>query len=111
MNCSAIFNFTLEQVPPMMAALLEKGGLAKDEIDYFVFHQANKYMLSTIRKVCGIPKDKFYIDLDHTGNTVSSTILIGLKDCLTQGTVRPGMKVMACGFGVGLSYGGTILHF
>ena len=111
MNGSAIFNFTLEQVPPMMTALLEKGGLAKDEIDYFVFHQANKYMLSTIRKVCGLPKDKFYIDLDHTGNTVSSTILIGLKDCLAQGTVRPGMKVMACGFGVGLSYGGTILHF
>lgn len=111
MNGSAIFNFTLEQVPPMMTALLEKGGLAKEEIDYFVFHQANKYMLSTIRKVCGIPKDKFYIDLDHTGNTVSSTILIGLKDCLEQGSVRPGMKVMACGFGVGLSYGGTILHF
>lgn len=111
MNGSAIFNFTLEQVPPMMTALLEKGGLAKEEIDYFVFHQANKYMLSTIRKVCGIPKDKFYIDLDHTGNTVSSTILIGLKDCLAQGTVRSGMKVMACGFGVGLSYGGTILHF
>ena len=111
MNGSAIFNFTLEQVPPMMTTLLEKGGLAKDEIDYFVFHQANKYMLSTIRKVCGIPKDKFYIDLDHTGNTVSSTILIGLKDCLEQGSIQSGMKVMACGFGVGLSYGGTILHF
>ena len=111
MNGSAIFNFTLEQVPPMMKSLLEKGGLTKDEIDYFVFHQANKYMLSTIRKVCGISKDKFYIDLEHTGNTVSSTILIGLKDCLEQGSVQPGMKVMACGFGVGLSYGGTILHF
>ena len=111
MNGSAIFNFTLEQVPPMMKQLLEKSGLTKDEIDYFVFHQANKYMLSTIRKVCGISKDRFYIDLDHTGNTVSSTILIGLKDCLEQGLVRPGMKVMACGFGVGLSYGGTILHF
>ena len=107
MNGSAIFNFTLEQVPPMMKQLLEKSGLTKDEIDYFVFHQANKYMLSTIRKVCGISKDRFYIDLDHTGNTV----LIGLKDCLEQGLVRPGMKVMACGFGVGLSYGGTILHF
>ena len=111
MNGSAIFNFTLEQVPPMMKQLLEKCGLTKDEVDYFVFHQANKYMLSTIRKVCGISKDKFYIDLDHIGNTVSSTILIGLKDCLEQGLVRPGMKVMSCGFGVGLSYGGTILHF
>ena len=111
MNGSAIFNFTLEQVPPMMRQLMEKSGLEKDGIDYFVFHQANKYMLSTIRKVCGIPKDKFHIDLEHTGNTVSSTILISLKDCLDQGLILPGMKVMACGFGVGLSYGGTILHF
>ena len=95
----------------MMKQLLEKSGLTKDEIDYFVFHQANKYMLSTIRKVCGISKDKFYIDLDHTGNTVSSTILISLKDSLEQGFIQSGMKVMACGFGVGLSYGGTILHF
>ncbi len=111
MNGSAIFNFTLEQVPPMMKQLLEKSGLGKDDIDYYVFHQANKYMLSTIRKVCGIPKDKFHIDLEHTGNTVSSTVLISLKDCLDQGVIQPGMKVMACGFGVGLSYGGTILHF
>jgi len=111
MNGSAIFNFTLEQVPPMIKQLLEKSGLGKEDIDYFVFHQANKYMLSTLRKICGIPKDKFHIDLEHTGNTVSSTILISLKDSLEQGLIRPGMKVMACGFGVGLSYGGTILHF
>ena len=111
MNGSAIFNFTLEQVPPMMKQLLEKSGLGKDDIDYYVFHQANKYMLSTLRKICGISKDKFHIDLEHTGNTVSSTVLISLKDCLDQGVLRSGMKVMACGFGVGLSYGGTILHF
>ena len=111
MNGSAIFNFTLEQVPPMIKQLLEKSGLGKDDIDYYVFHQANKYMLSTLRKICGISKDKFHIDLEHTGNTVSSTILISLKDSLEQGLICPGMKVMACGFGVGLSYGGTILHF
>ena len=111
MNGSAIFNFTLEQVPPMMKQLLEKSGLGKDDIDYYVFHQANKYMLSTLRKICGISKDKFHIDLEHTGNTVSSTILISLKDSLEQGLICPGMKVIACGFGVGLSYGGTILHF
>ncbi len=111
MNGSAIFNFTLEQVPSMMKALLTKSGLTKECVDYYVFHQANKYMLSTIRKICGISKDKFFIDLEQTGNTVSSTILIGLKDCLKQGLIQNGMKVMTCGFGVGLSYGGTVLHF
>lgn len=111
MNGSAIFNFTLERVPLMMKALLTKAGLTRDEIDFYVFHQANKYMLSTLRKICGISKDKFYIDLEETGNTVSSTVMIGLKDCLEKGQIAPGMKVMACGFGVGLSYAGTILLF
>lgn len=111
MNGSAIFNFTLDRVPALMEQLFQKAGLGKDDIDYYVFHQANKFMLSTLRKVCGIPKDRFHIDLERTGNTVSPTVFIALKDCLDNGTLRPGMKVMACGFGVGLSYGGTILQF
>ena len=84
---------------------------SEDDLDYYVFHQANKFMLSTIRKVCALPKDKFYIDLTNVGNTVSSTILIGLKECMNNGTIKPSMNVMACGFGVGLSWGGMILNF
>lgn len=109
MNGSAIFNFTLDTVPVMIGELLQKNNLQKKEIDFYVFHQANKYMLNTIRKVCGIEKDKFYINLECTGNTVSSTVLIGLKDCLANGSLHSGMKVMACGFGVGLSYAATLL--
>ncbi len=111
MNGSAIFNFTLDTVPAMIQALLNKSGLEKQDIDYFIFHQANKYMLNTIRKVCGIEKNKFHIDIEHTGNTVSPTILIGLKNCLDKGTVRSGIKVMTCGFGVGLSFAATMLKF
>ena len=111
MNGGNVFNFTLEVVPTMMSHLLEKSTLTKDEIDFFVFHQANKFMLNTIRKVCALPKDKFYIDLSNVGNTVSSTILIGLKESMNNETIKPGMKVMACGFGVGLSWGGMILNY
>lgn len=56
-------------------------------------------------------KDKFYVNLEEIGNTVSSTVLIGLKDCLDSGTIKEGMQVMVAGFGVGLSWGGTILQF
>lgn len=111
MNGGAIFNFTLDAVPAMMKQLFDISGLSKDAIDYYVFHQANQFMLSTIRKVCGLPKDKFYMDMANVGNTVSSTILIGLKDCLNNSVIHSGMKVMCCGFGVGLSWGGTILEF
>ena len=110
MNGGAIFNFTLDAVPAMMKQLLEKSELQKEEIDYYVFHQANKFMLNTIRKVCVLPKDKFYINMENVGNTVSSTIMIGLKECFNSGKIHKGMKIMVCGFGVGLSWGGTILY-
>lgn len=111
MNGGNIFNFTLEAVPVMMKEILEKNGLEKGQIDYYVFHQANKFMLNTIRKVCVLPKEKFYVNLATTGNTVSSTVLIGLKDCMDNQIVKSGDKVMISGFGVGLSWGGTILKF
>ena len=109
MNGGNIFNFTLEAVPAMLKDILEKNKLEKDQIDYFVFHQANKFMLNTIRKVCVLPKDKFYVDLTTTGNTVSSTVLIALKNCFDSGIIKTGMTVMVTGFGVGLSWGGTTL--
>ena len=105
MNGGAIFNFTLDAVPTMMNQILAKNIMSKDDVDFYVFHQANKFMLSTIRKVCVLPKDKFYINLENTGNTVSSTVLIGLKDNLTNGIIHKNMKVMCAGFGVGLSWG------
>ena len=111
MNGSAIFNFTLDIIPGLIDSVLTRNDLEKSEVDYFVFHQANKYMLDTIRKVCRLPKDKFYVDLMETGNTVSSTVLIGLKNSLDIGTIQTGMKVMVAGFGVGLSWGGTMLTF
>lgn len=111
MNGGAIFNFTLDAVPAMMKEILEKNGLTKDQIDYYVFHQANKFMLNTIRKICMLPKEKFYVNLATTGNTVSSTVLIGLKDCIGNSVIKAGDKVMVTGFGVGLSWGGIIMRF
>ena len=111
MNGGNVFNFTLETVPTMMKDILVKNKFEKEQIDYYVFHQANKFMLNTIRKVCVLPKDKFYVNLAATGNTVSSTVLIGLKDCMDNGKIKTGDKVMISGFGVGLSWGGTVLFF
>lgn len=111
MNGSEIFNFTLEAVPPLVAQTLEKNGIEKDCIDMFVFHQANKFMLNTIRKVCAIPKDKFYVNLENTGNTVSSTIIIAMKDALEGKVIRIGQQVIVAGFGVGYSWGATVLKF
>lgn len=104
-----IFNFTLDIVPKTMEDVLAKNNLTRDDIDLYVFHQANKFMLDTIRKVNGLPRDKFYVNLATTGNTVSSTIPIALKQLDDAGKLRSGMKVMLMGFGVGLSWGATVI--
>lgn len=111
MNGSSIFNFTLDIVPKLLKQTLEKNSLDKESVDYFLFHQANKFMLDTIRTVCSIPSVKFYNNLLNTGNTVSSTILIGLKDCIVSKVISSGSTVLIAGFGVGLSWGGTVLIF
>lgn len=104
-----IFNFTLDIVPKTIDDVLSKNNLTHADIDLYVFHQANKFMLDTIRKVNGLPRDKFYVNLEKTGNTVSSTIPIALKQLDETGRLKSGMKVMLMGFGVGLSWGATII--
>ena len=109
MDGPEIFNFTLDIVPKTMADVLAKNNLTHDDIDLYVFHQANKFMLDTIRKANGLPRDKFYVNLEATGNTVSSTIPIALRQLDDAGCLRPGMKLMLMGFGVGLSWGATVI--
>ncbi len=109
MNGPEIFSFTLRAVPPAVAALLDRAGLTLDEIDLFVFHQANQFMLEHLRDKLEIPPDKFFLAMRHCGNTVSSTIPIALRHALLEGQIRPGSKVMLVGFGVGYSWGATLL--
>lgn len=109
MDGTEIFSFTIATVPRTVKETLEKNGLAMEEVDLFVFHQANKYMLDFLRKKCKIPEDKFYMNFEDCGNTVCASIPIALARAEAGGTLRPGMKVMLVGFGVGLSWGATII--
>ena len=108
MDGKAIFDFTSEVVPAMTEELLKKENLKQDDIDLWVFHQANKYMINYLRKLMCIDKDKFYVFMDKVGNTVSSTIPIALTEAKKEGKLHG--NVLLAGFGVGLSWGGTIIH-
>ena len=111
MDGEAIFKFTMDRIPPMISEVLDRNGMNGEQLDYYVFHQPNKFMMTMLRKICGIPKEKFYINLEETGNAASSSVPIGLADCLANGTIHHGMNVMISGFGVGLSWAGAILKF
>ncbi|MDR0830194.1 MAG: ketoacyl-ACP synthase III [Prevotellaceae bacterium] len=110
MNGGEIFTFTIQKIPVLVKNTLIKNELTADEIDYYVFHQANKYILDYLRKKLKISEDKFYNNLLLTGNTVSSTIPLAIKDLTDNGTLKKGMKVLLAGFGVGLSWGATVIE-
>jgi 3-oxoacyl-[acyl-carrier-protein] synthase-3 len=110
MNGQEIFSFTIESVPIAFEQCLNKNRLSVDDIDYIIFHQANKYMVDYLRKKIGIPKEKFYANMMYTGNTVSSTIPIAYADALINGNIVKGNKVLLCGFGVGYSWGAVVVE-
>ncbi|MES2330127.1 MAG: ketoacyl-ACP synthase III [Bacteroidota bacterium] len=109
MNGSEIFNFTAEAVPGLVNRTLIKHNLTIEDVDLFVFHQANKFMLNHLRKKVGIEEDKFFYFLENCGNTVSSTIPIALYEAIQQGKAKG--HVLLAGFGVGYSWGATIVRF
>jgi 3-oxoacyl-[acyl-carrier-protein] synthase-3 len=109
MNGPEIFNFTIQAVPKVVREVLEKNHCTAEDLDYVVFHQANRFMLEHLRRKLPFPPEKFHNDLLHTGNTVSSTIPIALKDAWDRGLVASGSRILAVGFGVGYSWGGTIV--
>jgi len=81
-----------------------------EEIDFIVPHQANKFVLERLRAKLKFPAEKFWIDMEDSGNTVSSTIPIALEKALAQGRVKPGDHVALVGFGVGYSWGATLVE-
>ena len=113
MDGAAIFAFTIEVVPPLVQQLLTKSGKTIEEIDLFVFHQANQQILEHLRKKSGIPKEKFVVALSQSGNTVSGTIPLALKEAWNQGKLKPGAQTMLVGFGGGASWAATLFqrHF
>jgi 3-oxoacyl-[acyl-carrier-protein] synthase-3 len=109
MDGREIFKFSVQIVPLSVIEILKKNNLNISDISYFVFHQANKYILAEIQKRLEIADNQMVIDLEDYGNTVSSTIPIAYKNLLSKGDLKNSELVIFCGFGVGLSWG-TILY-
>ncbi len=109
MNGAEIFTFTLESVPLLVQATLTVNSITENNIDLYVFHQANRYMIEFLRKKLKIAPEKFSVQLETTGNTVSSTIPIALCEERRQREHLHG-PILLAGFGVGYSWGGVVIN-
>ncbi len=111
MNGIEVFSFTSEKVPFAVNELLKKANLKINDISYFIFHQASKIVLDTIQNKLNIPSDKFFNNIEHLGNTVSSTIPIAVIESLKNKKIPPKKPFLLMGFGVGYSLSGGIYRF
>ncbi len=105
----SVFSFSIKTVPKLIYDLLQKNNKQIDEIDLFIFHQANLFIIDTIRKKMNLPEEKVFNFMEEVGNTISSSIPIVLYEAIKCGKAKKGDTILLAGFGVGLSWGATII--
>ena len=110
MDGAAITYFTFRTVPKLVDDVLNKANLQREDIDYYIFHQANKFVMELVQKKCHLENFKFYNDIEDIGNTVSGTIPFGIKKVIKNTSPSALQKVMIAGFGVGLSWAACIIN-
>lgn len=111
MHGSNVFLFTMSVVPKSVENLLERTSKTLEDIDLIVFHQASKLVIDTLIQRLSLDVNKVFSNYASVGNTVSATIPIALKDAVSQGRLHNGDTVMVVGFGVGLSWGATLIDW
>ncbi len=111
MDGPAIYSFTLRAVPAAVAEVLAKAGIGYGDVDLFVLHQASKYMLDGLARIMKVPAVKMVYAMGATGNTVSASIPLALMAAEREGRLKPGMRVVLVGFGVGLSWAACLVEW
>ena len=108
MDGPSLINFTVAAVPQLIDNILEAAQLKPDDIDLYLMHQATHKMLAQLQERLEMDDTRLPIALKDCGNTVSSTIPILIDELRSDERLRPGMRTMLVGFGVGWSWSGCV---
>jgi 3-oxoacyl-[acyl-carrier-protein] synthase-3 len=112
MQGDAVFNFVQSEVPPLVEDLMEFSGKVKEEIDYFLFHQPNKFMLEKLADKMKVPRDKMPNNIvENFGNSSSATIPLNICYNLSEEVIKNKYNVCLAGFGVGLTWSSVLMEF
>lgn len=108
MDGMAITYFTLREIPKLVDDVLTKAALTRADLDYCIFHQANKFMMTYLRDKAGLNDVPFHNDITNTGNIVSGSVPLAIEQVVKNHGAENLKRVMLAGFGVGLSWAGCI---
>ena len=111
MHGQPTFKFAVKTVPYCIDQVLEKAGMAIEDVDFFVFHQANARIIDLAAKKYHIPPEKYYKNIQKYGNTSAASIPLVISELHDLGKVGPGSRVLVVGFGGGLTWGGALVEF
>jgi 3-oxoacyl-[acyl-carrier-protein] synthase-3 len=107
MDGAGIFNFTIVRVPPLIRDSLQFAGLQVSDIDWFFFHQSNRFIMKHLAKKCGIPEQRLPFVLEKFGNSGGPSVAVAMTQGIPEGE-RKDCRAMMVGYGVGLSWGAAI---
>ena len=111
MNGKEIYKFGVKIIPQTINRLLDKNGYTIEDIDLIIPHQANVRIVEAAAKRLGIPKEKFFMNIDKYANTSAATIPIALNDAVQQNRIKKGDKIILIGFGGGLTWGAVLYEW
>jgi 3-oxoacyl-[acyl-carrier-protein] synthase-3 len=110
MDGAEVFAFTIREVPPLVKQVLNAAGWELEEVDAFVFHQANKFMLTHLAKTMKVPLNKVPLSLKEYGNTSSASIPLTITTQLREEVSSQSLRLLLVGFGVGFSWGACAIQ-
>ena len=105
MDGGEVFKFAVKKVPQSILQTLEAANLTTEDIDWYLFHQANARITATIAKRLKVPDEKIPMNVDKCGNTSAASVAILLDEVNRKGMLKKGDKLMLAGFGSGLTWG------
>jgi len=111
MNGKSVFVHAVKKMPEVLNEALTANQLKIEDIDLFVFHQANIRINEATAKALGIPEEKVFNTIERFGNTTSATIPIGLDTAVKEGRLKKGMLVASAAFGSGFTWGSAIYRW
>lgn len=110
MNGREVFRFAVDVVEKSINEVLEKTNNKKEDIKYFVCHQANSRIISHVSKKMKIELERFYMNLENYGNTSAASIPLALSEMYEKGLLKSGDLIICTGFGAGLTWGSALIE-
>ena len=111
MNGGEVYKFAVRAIPAATRRVLDSSGLAVEDLAWLIPHQANQRIIGTIGEALGMPVERVFSHIDHTGNTSAASIPLALDDLYTADRLRPGDNLALVGFGAGLTWGAAVIRW